>query len=156
MAAAPQQDASASYEDFLAATPSLKELTENIDVGTQWYILGIMLAVDQTRLNSIEDMKRDDVYKTTKMFELWLRGNSKASRSQVLEALRKRVVGEATIAMNYEKNLRKLHYKLTFQHVETSDSKHTTEIDNNNEGVDLYGEMIHHNLYSHKKQKDAV
>ena len=109
-----QQQQHASYEDFLETAPSLKELTEYIYVGTKWYTLGIILEVDQKKLQGIEELTRDDVYKTTKMFELWLSGTSK-SRSQVLEALRKKAVGENAVAKDYENYLRKLHAECAFQ-----------------------------------------
>lgn len=108
MATQQQQQQHASYEDFLETAPSLKELTEYIYVGTKWYTLGIILEVDQKKLQGIEELTRDDVYKTTKMFELWLSGTSK-NRSQVLKALRKRAVGETAVAKEYEDHLRELH-----------------------------------------------
>ena len=99
-----------AYLSFLEKAPSLHELTEHINVGTSWFVLGIMLKVDQKKLEGIEKSLQDDIYKATKMFGLWLSGSSaEANRRNILEALRKRVVGEATIADEYEKYLKQMH-----------------------------------------------
>ena len=42
------------YSSFLSCTPTIKELTEHVDVGSNWYIVGTMLDLDQRRLRSIE------------------------------------------------------------------------------------------------------
>ena len=99
-----------AYSCFLQKAPSLHELTEHINVGTSWFVLGIMLKVDQKKLEGIEKSPQNDIYKATKMFDLWLSGSSaEANRRNILEALRKRVVGEATIADEYEKYLKQMH-----------------------------------------------
>ncbi|XP_019859270.1 PREDICTED: uncharacterized protein LOC109587464 isoform X2 [Amphimedon queenslandica] len=99
-----------SYLSFLEKAPSLDELTEHINVGTSWYILGIMLKLDQKKLESIEKNPQNDDVKATKMFGLWLSGSSaEPNRRSILEALRKRVVGEARIADEYEKNLKQMY-----------------------------------------------
>uniref|UniRef100_A0A1X7TF21 Death domain-containing protein n=1 Tax=Amphimedon queenslandica TaxID=400682 RepID=A0A1X7TF21_AMPQE len=99
-----------SFDAFLSSTPILSELLEHIDVGTKWYFLGTLLHVDEKRLNGIEQLQgHDDTSKTLKMFQHWLTTTPTASRGQVLEALRKRVVNEHTVADKYEKYLKELH-----------------------------------------------
>ena len=98
-----------SFNSFLSSTPTIKELTEHIDVGTNWYIVGTVLDLDQRRLQSIKEQGGSDTDKIIEMFNLWLTTTPTASRRQVLEALRIRVVGENTLADEYEKHLKKLH-----------------------------------------------
>ena len=99
-----------SFVTFLSATPTIKELTEHVDVSTNWYIVGTMLDLDQKRLRSIEGQTgHTDTHKMIEMFNLWLDTTPTASRRQVLEALRIRVVGENTLADEYEKYLKKFH-----------------------------------------------
>ena len=99
-----------SFNTFLSATPTIKELTEHVDVGTNWYIVGTMLDLDQRRLRSIEGQTgHTDTHKMIEMFNLWLTTTPTASRRQVLEALRIRVVGENTLADKYEKHFKNLH-----------------------------------------------
>ena len=99
-----------SFNAFLSSAPLLSELLEHIDVGTKWYFLGTLLHVDDKRLDGIEQLQgHDDTSKTLKMFQHWLTTTPTASRRQVLEALRKRVVNEHTVADKYEKYLKELH-----------------------------------------------
>ena len=68
-----------------------------------------MLDLDQKRLRSIEGQSgHTDIYKMIEMFNLWLT-TTPASRKQVLDALRIRVVGENILADEYEKHLKELH-----------------------------------------------
>ena len=98
------------YSSFLSCTPTIKELTEHVDVGSNWYIVGTMLDLDQRRLRSIEGQTgHTDTHKTIEMFNLWLTTTPTASRREILEVLRKRVVGENTVADEYEKHLKELH-----------------------------------------------
>ena len=99
-----------SFNAFLSSAPLLPELLEHIDVGTKWYFLGTLLYVEQKKLDGIEQLPgHDDTSKTLKMFQHWLTTTPTASRRQVLEALRKRVVNEHTVADKYEKYLKELH-----------------------------------------------
>ncbi|XP_019860406.1 PREDICTED: uncharacterized protein LOC109588730 [Amphimedon queenslandica] len=99
-----------SFDTFLSVTPTTAELTKHIDVSTNWYIVGTMLDLDQKRLRSIEAQTgHTDTHKMIKMFNLWLTTTPTASRRQVLETLRIRVVGENTLADEYEKHLKDLH-----------------------------------------------
>ena len=99
-----------SFDAFLSSAPPLSELIERIDVGTKWYLLGTLLHVDDKRLDGIEQLQgHDDTSKTLKMFQHWLTTTPTASRKQVLEALKKRVVNEHTVADKYEKYLKEHH-----------------------------------------------
>ena len=69
-----------------------------------------MLDLDQKRLRSIETQTgHTDTHKMIEMFNLWLTTTTTASRRQILETLRIRVVGENTLADEYEKHLKELH-----------------------------------------------
>ena len=104
------QSKETSFNIFLSSTPTIKELTEHVDVSTNWYIVGTMLDLDQKRLRSIEGQTgHTDTHKMIEMFNLWLDTTPTASRKQVLEALRKSVVGENTLADEYEKHLKELY-----------------------------------------------
>ena len=99
-----------SFNAFLSSTPTIKELTEHVNVGTNWYLVGTMLELDQKRLKSIEaHTGHTDAHKTIEMFNLWLDTTPRASRRQILEALRADAVEEITLAHKYEKHLRELH-----------------------------------------------
>ncbi|XP_019857908.1 PREDICTED: uncharacterized protein LOC109586179 isoform X1 [Amphimedon queenslandica] len=99
-----------SFCCFLSCSPTTKELTEHVDVGTNWFILGTMLDLDQKRLRGIEAQAgHTDTHKMIEMFNLWLTTTPTASRKEVLDVLRKRVVGENKIADQYEKYLKELH-----------------------------------------------
>ena len=100
-----------SFDAFLSSTPTIKELTEHVDVSTNWYIVGTLLDLDQRRLRSIIEGQtgHTNTHKMIEMFNLWLTTTPTASRRQVLEALRISVVGENTLADKYEKHLKKLH-----------------------------------------------
>ncbi|XP_019856609.1 PREDICTED: uncharacterized protein LOC100638228 isoform X1 [Amphimedon queenslandica] len=110
-----------SFDCFLSATPTITELTEHVDVSTNWYTVGTMLDLDQKRLRSIEGQtSHNDAHKMIEMFNLWLATTPTASRRQVLEALRKKVVGENTLADKYEKHLKELHKAAYLDHISPS------------------------------------
>ena len=94
-----------SFEMLLQEKPTLDELCEHIVIGTKWYQLGIQLKLDVTQLDVIDKQTSDVTRKTSKMFQLWLSTDPLATRRHVLEALRKRVIGEGNIANEYEKIL---------------------------------------------------
>ena len=99
-----------SFNTFLSFTPTIKELTEHVDVSTNWYIVGTMLDLDQKPLKGIEAQTgHTGAHKMIEMFNLWLTTTPTASRRQILEALRKSVVGENTLADEYEKHLKELY-----------------------------------------------
>ena len=90
---------------LLQERPTLDELCEHIVIGIKWYQLGIQLKLDVTQLDVIDKETSDVTQKTSKMFQLWLSTNPLATRRHVLEALRKRVIGENNVANEYEKVL---------------------------------------------------
>uniref|UniRef100_A0A1X7TD85 Death domain-containing protein n=1 Tax=Amphimedon queenslandica TaxID=400682 RepID=A0A1X7TD85_AMPQE len=98
-----------SFDAFLSSTPSIKELTEHVNVGAKWNTLGTMLGLDRRRLQDIKEQAGPCIDKMIEMFNLWLATTPTASRRQVLEALRKSVVEENALADEYEKHLRELH-----------------------------------------------
>ena len=96
-----------SFEEILEEKPTLDELCEHIRIGSKWYQLGIQLKLNAKKLEDIHKLLDDSTYKTTKMFELWLDTKPDATRRQVVDALRKEVIEEITVAQEYEQSLRK-------------------------------------------------
>ena len=97
-----------SFEDKLEKKPAIDELCEHIRIGGKWYQLGIQLKLDPKKLrDDIQKLPEDSTYKTSRMFELWLDTEPDATRRQVLDALRKEVIEENTVAHEYEQMLRK-------------------------------------------------
>ena len=90
-----------SYEEKLKEKPSLDELCEHVRVGTNWYKFGVLLKLDTTKLDAIEELNKDVDFKILKMFQLWLNTNPTATRKQIIDALRKDVMEGMTIATNY-------------------------------------------------------
>ena len=99
-----------SYNNFLSYRPALDELIEHVNIGIKWLLFGTLLHLDDKRLDGINQLPgHDTTMKTLKMFQLWLDTTPTASRRQILEVLRKSVVGENTLADEYEKYLKELH-----------------------------------------------
>ena len=96
-----------SFEKILGEKPALDELCEHIQIGGKWYQFGILLKLDSKKLDDIRRQPDDSTYKTLKMFELWLNTNPNATRRQVLETLKKKVIEENSVAHEYEQTLRK-------------------------------------------------
>ena len=95
-----------SFEKKLEEKPTLDELCEHIHIGSKWYQLGVLLKLDDVKLDDIRRLAEDSTYKTLKVFNLWLNTNPHAARKHVLDALRKEVIEENIIAHNYEKFLK--------------------------------------------------
>ena len=91
-----------AMDEIFEEGPTLTELCEHIRIGSKWHQLGIQLELDPKKLDDIQTSSEDSTYKTTKMFELWLDTNPHGIRRQVLDALRKDVIEEFTIAHKYE------------------------------------------------------
>ena len=92
-----------SFQTLLEEKPALDELCEHIRIGSKWYQLGILLKLDPKKLrDDIQKLPEDSTYKTSRMFELWLDTNPNATRRQVIDALRKEVIKEITVAHDYE------------------------------------------------------
>ena len=91
-----------SFEEILEEKPTLDELCEHIRIGSKWYQLGIQLKLNAKKLEDIHKLPDDSTYKTTKMFELWLDTKPDATRRQVIDTLKKKIIEENTIAHEYE------------------------------------------------------
>ena len=95
-----------AFEEILQKKPTLDELCEHVRIGSKWYHLGVLLKLNDVKLDDIHRLPEDSTYKTLKMFKLWLSTNPHATRKHVLDALRKEVIEENNIAHEYEKILR--------------------------------------------------
>ena len=93
------------FKNKLEEKPVLAELVEHVRVGSNWYLLGVLLELDEIKLNDIRRMTEGDDVKTSLMFQLWLKTNPNATRRQVIDVLKKESIKELTIADNYEKAL---------------------------------------------------
>ena len=94
-----------SFEEILEEKPTLDELCEHIRIGSKWYQLGVLLKLNDVKLDDIHRLAEDSTYKTLKMFKLWLGTNPHATRKHVLDALRNEVIEENNITQKYEKIL---------------------------------------------------
>ena len=94
-----------SFENKLEEKPDLAELIEHVRIGSNWYKFGILLKLDQIKLNDIGKMNEDSDFKASQMFQLWLKTNPNATRRQIIDALKKEPIKEMTVANNYEEVL---------------------------------------------------
>ena len=69
-------------------------------------LLGVLLELDEIKLNDIRAMTEGSDFKASQMFQLWLKTNPNATRRQVIDALKKEPIKEMTVAKNYENVLR--------------------------------------------------
>ena len=88
--------------------PTLKELSQHIILGPEWYIFGTQLGLDSASLDGIQTSSNDDVhYRTARMFKLWLnKEDPHPTRQQILDTLRLEIIGLNRIANDYEDALR--------------------------------------------------
>ena len=91
----------ATFEELLDGKPPLAEICEHVRIN-KWFNLGVQLELDDVDL---EEIREDGPDKRNRMYQLWLRTQPRASRRQLLDALRRRDVGEYTVADRYEKFL---------------------------------------------------
>ena len=89
------------FDQFLNGKPTVHELYEHVRVGTNWHKLGILLKLDIKKLNDIRSLNEDSDFKSLKMFELWLSSKPNATRREIIETLKKDVIGEITVAERY-------------------------------------------------------
>ena len=89
-------------DSLLDQRPTLKELTEHVNVCTKWREVGIQLKLEARRLDAIDVEDRDINTKLSKMYELWLSSTPNATRRQLLQVLRLSSIAELTIASQYE------------------------------------------------------
>ena len=92
-----------TYENKLEGKPVLAELIQHVRVGNNWYLLGVLLKLDGIKLDDIRRMTEGNDFKSSLMFQLWLKTNPNATRRQVIDVLKKESIKELTIADNYEK-----------------------------------------------------
>ena len=94
-------------EKILDEKPSLNELCEHIRLGTKWYVFGVLLKLDEKKLEAIDqDPNKRLERKVLQMFQLWLNTTANATRRQVIDTLAKEVIGEIVLAENYTKAIR--------------------------------------------------
>ena len=96
------------FDSFLSSTPHLRELTEYVEVGTNWNLLGVLLGLDKKDLDGIEQQPGSCAQKAMTMFDLWLKATPTASRREILEALEKRPLSQNTVAEKYTNHLKDL------------------------------------------------
>lgn len=102
-----------SLDQILREKPNLDELYEHTRVGTKWYKFGVLLKLDVRDLDAIEELNKDIDFKALKMFQLWLNSDPEATRKQVVNILRKDVIGEMIVADKYENVLREQYSEYT-------------------------------------------
>ena len=98
------------FNQFLNGKPTLDELCEHVRIDTQWYKFGVLLKLDTTKLDGIEQQYKESDVKALKMFELWLSSKPKAMRREIIETLQKPTIGENVIAEEYKKTLVESEY----------------------------------------------
>ena len=86
---------------MLSGKPTLDELCEHVDIGYQWYKFGVLLKLKTEELDGIDMNYEDADIKALKMLELWLDANPKAMRKEILDALKKPVIGGNATAERY-------------------------------------------------------
>ena len=94
------------FEAFLNDKPTLDELCKHVRIDAKWYKFGVLLKLDTTNLEGIRVMNEDSVFKTVKMFELWLKSNPIATRREIMEILKIEAISEITFAEEYNKALK--------------------------------------------------
>ena len=104
------------FNQFLNGKPTLHELCEHVRIDTKWYKFGVLLKVDITNLDGLEQLNKGCDIKALKMFESWLSINPKATRQQVIETLQKEAIGENTVAEKYIKALTECKYSNKLNH----------------------------------------
>ena len=108
-----------SFDEFLQDRPTHDELCNHI-VFCDWRLLAICLP-------TITDIDVDVIFEETggisslalqQTFQLWLKKCPNASRQQVIQILKSRVIGQNAIAAKYESALKELYGEfLKFQYV---------------------------------------
>ena len=98
------------FNQFLNEKPTYNELCEHIRIDTKWYKFGVLLKLDTTKLDGIEQQYKESDVKALKMFELWLSSKPKAMRREIIETLQKPTIGENVIAEEYKRTLIESEY----------------------------------------------
>ena len=97
-----------SFDEILNGKPSLAELCKHVPVSTNWKIIGTLLELDVRKLNEIDHESKSVSDGVLKMYELWLNTKPQGTRRQIMDTLKMEVVGQMTLAFEYEKKLREL------------------------------------------------
>ena len=107
---------SISFEKFLDEVPDLDELLEFIRVPKKWYSFGVLLKIDTTKLDAIDQNENEVDAKMCKMFKIWRNENGlNASRRLILETLQKRTIERNDIVHEYMQALKtKCQYDFIF------------------------------------------
>ena len=90
-----------TFDVILSEKPTLDELYEHVDIGSKWYNFGVFLKLKISELDHIDVFNKDSNTKALKMFALWLDTNPKAMRKEIIDTLKKPVIGENDIAERY-------------------------------------------------------
>ena len=80
---------------------------------SKWHQLGIQLGVDKEMLQDILSDTSETQDKRTQMFHRWLESQPKASHTQLVEALRLKVIAEDRMAQEYEEKVKEEASKTT-------------------------------------------
>ena len=91
----------ATFDVILSGKPTLDELCEHVDIRYKWFTFGALLKLKISELDQIELYNKDSNIKAFKMLELWLDTNPKAMRKEIIDTLKKPVIGENAIAEQY-------------------------------------------------------
>ena len=91
---------------FLSRRPTIRELCEHVSISTNWYQFGVLLKLNATELDAIEEMNEGTDFKIKKMFKLWLSTNPNATRREIIEALKSDDIGRSAVAEKYELSLK--------------------------------------------------
>ena len=74
---------------------------------TKWYILGVLLRLDSSKLDAIKRENQDESERLLQMYKLWLATNPNATYNDVIKALESESLQEITVAHNLTEYLQK-------------------------------------------------
>ena len=94
------------FQRFLNRKPTISELFKHVRVGTKWYTFGRLLKLDIAELDIIDELDKACDFKIFRMFELWLKNTTNATRREVIETLQMEAIGKSTVAEEYIKALK--------------------------------------------------
>ena len=68
---------------------------------TKWYILGVLLRLDTSKLDAIKKENEDEGERLLKMYQLWLTTNPNATYNDVIKALESKPLEERMVAADF-------------------------------------------------------
>ena len=74
---------------------------------TNWYMLGVLLHLDTSKLDAIERENQNEDVRLSKMYEKWLATNPNATYNDVIKALENKLLEEITVALDLKEYLQK-------------------------------------------------